>query len=294
MQRLENSAIGAYFGIKNRGTLTNQKGTDYKFMQGLMGVAGQITDAKQGGGLLGMAKNAVTGSPIGQYFGGIRAAAGNVANTTIGSKIAGFGKGTIGVSKEILAGIAGPEGLGLTNLVSGAKGLAQNGAGWVAGKAGNVISTVANSGVGQAVGGAAGKVGGVAKGVVSVGSNALGALGNFAGAGAGLLGSVWGPVAGGFGSLFAGAAPVIAAISGIIAVVSILGDHLEDIRGIVVNVFGETGGQVFDVFTGKLQGVADFVTGFSARAAWPLRWPPCRTRSQTCLARTQARPLAAW
>ncbi|MFR2116015.1 MAG: hypothetical protein ACLS45_01845 [Subdoligranulum sp.] len=49
--------------------------------------------------------------------------------------------------------------------------------------------------------------------------------------------------------------------SGIIAVVSILGDHLEDIRGIVVNVFGETGGQVFDVFTGKLQGVADFVTG---------------------------------
>lgn len=208
MQRLENSAIGAYFGIKSRGTLTNQKGTDYKFMQGLMGVAGQITDAKQGGGLLGMAKNAVTSSPIGQYFGGIRAAAGNV------------------------------------------------------------ISTVANSGVGQAiggaagkVGGAAGKVGGVAKGVVSVGSNALGALGNFAGAGAGLLGSVWGPVAGGFGSLFAGAAPVIAAISGIIAVVSILGDHLEDIRGIVVNVFGETGGQVFDVFTGKLQGVADFVTG---------------------------------
>lgn len=261
MQRLENSAIGAYFGIKNRGTLTNQKGTDYKFMQGLMGVAGQITDAKQGGGLLGMAKNAVTSSPIGQYFGGIRAAAGNVANTTIGSKIVGFGKGTIGVSKEILAGIAGPEGLGLTNLVSGAKGLAQNGAGWVAGKAGNVISTVANSGVGQAIGGAAGRVGGVAKGVVSVGSNALGALGNFAGAGAGLLGSVWGPVAGGFGSLFAGAAPVIAAISGIIAVVSILGDHLEDIRGIVVNVFGETGGQVFDVFTGKLQGVADFVTG---------------------------------
>ena len=69
------------------------------------------------------------------------------------------------------------------------------------------------------------------------------------------------PVAGGFGSLFAGAAPVIAAISGIIAVVSILGDHLEGIRGIVVNMFGETGGQVFDVFTGKLQGVADFVTG---------------------------------
>lgn len=150
--------------------------------------------------------------------------------------------------------------MGLTNLVSGAKGLAQNGAGWVAGKAGNVISTVANSGVGQAVGGAAGKVGGVAKGVVSVGSNAWVRWATLRRRGR-TAGQRLGAVAGGFGSLFAGAAPVIAAISGIIAVVSILGDHLEDIRGIVVNVFGETGGQVFDVFTGKLQGVADFVTG---------------------------------
>lgn len=254
MQRLENSAIGAYFGIKNRGTLTNQKGTDYKFMQGLMGVAGQITDAKQGGGLLGMAKNAATNSPIGQYFGGIRAAAGNVANTTIGGGLLNFGK-------KHAAGIFGSEGLDVPGVISRRVDKVKGFGSLVADTASNAMFTVANSGVGQAIGGAAGKVGGVAKGVVSVGSNALGALGNFAGAGAGLLGSVWGPVAGGFGSLFAGAAPVIAAISGIIAVVSILGDHLEDIRGIVVNVFGETGGQVFDVFTGKLQGVADFVTG---------------------------------
>lgn len=246
------------------------------------GLGAAAGGSKRSGGLLGAVSSLFTG---GQKFAGnavgtisnVAEAAGvgaTMANSNMtrtqwgavtsngsGSFMQRLENSAIGVSKEILAGIAGPEGLGLTNLVSGAKGLAQNGAGWVAGKAGNVISTVANSGVGQAVGGAAGKVGGVAKGVVSVGSNALGALGNFAGAGAGLLGSVWGPVAGGFGSLFAGAAPVIAAISGIIAVVSILGDHLEDIRGIVVNVFGETGGQVFDVFTGKLQGVADFVTG---------------------------------
>ena len=250
LQRLENSAIGAYFGIKNRGTLTNQKGTDYKFMQGLMGVAGKITDAKQNGGILG----AIQRTPVMQYFDGIRTAAGKVADTTIGGGLLNFGK-------KHAAGIFGSEGLDVPGVISRRVDKVKGFGGLVADKASNIAFTVANSGVGQAIGGAAGKVGGVAKGVASVGSNALGALGNFAGAGAGLLGSVWGPVAGGFGSLFAGAAPVIAAISGIIAVVSILGDHLEDIRGIVVNVFGETGGQVFDVFTGKLQGVADFVTG---------------------------------
>lgn len=250
MQRLENSAIGAYFGIKNRGTLTNQKGTDYKFMQGLMGVAGQITDAKQNGGILG----AIQRTPVMQYFDGIRTAAGKVADTTIGGGLLNFGK-------KHAAGIFGSEGLDVPGVISRRVDKVKGFGGLVADKASNIAFTVANSGVGQAIGGAAGKVGGVAKGVASVGSNALGALGNFAGAGAGLLGSVWGPMASGFGSLFAGAAPVIAAISGIIAVVSILGDHLEDIRGIVVKVFGETGGQIFDVFTGKLQGVADFVTG---------------------------------
>lgn len=250
MQRLENSAIGAYFGIKSRGTLTNQKGSDYKFMQGLMGVAGKITDAKQNGGILG----AIQRTPVMQYFDGIRTAAGKVADTTIGGGLLNFGK-------KHAAGIFGSEGLDVPGVISRRVDKVKGFGGLVADKASNIAFTVANSGVGQAIGGAAGKVGGVAKGVVSVGSNALGALGNFAGAGAGLLGSVWGPMASGFGSLFAGAAPVIAAISGIIAVVSILGDHLEDIRGIVVKVFGETGGQIFDVFTGKLQGVADFVTG---------------------------------
>lgn len=90
-------------------------------------------------------------------------------------------------------------------------------------------------------------------------SGGLGAAAGGSKRSGGLLGAVSSLFTG--GQKFAGAAPVIAAISGIIAVVSILGDHLEDIRGIVVNVFGETGGQVFDVFTGKLQGVADFVTG---------------------------------
>ena len=250
LQRLENSAIGAYFGIKNRGTLTNQKGTDYKFMQGLMGVAGQITDAKQNGGIMG----AIQRTPVMQYFGGIKNSTVEVAKTNWGGRLLNFGK-------KHAAGIFGAEGLDIPGAINRKVGIVKSAGGWVADKASNAAFTVANSGVGQAIGGVAGKVGGVAKGALNLGATVAGRGWEFGKAGLGLLGSVWGPVAGGFGSLFAGAAPVIAAISGIIAVVSILGDHLEDIRGIVVNVFGETGGQVFDVFTGKLQGVADFVTG---------------------------------
>lgn len=40
--------------------------------------------------------------------------------------------------------------------------------------------------------------------------------------------------------------PVITGIGGIIAVVSLLGDHFEDIRQIVGNVFGEKGLAMFD------------------------------------------------
>ena len=55
-----------------------------------------------------------------------------------------------------------------------------------------------------------------------------------------------------------------AMISSIIAVVSILGDHLEDIRGIIQNVFGDTGVAVFDKFMGVLQNVGSFITGLFA------------------------------
>ncbi|OUN14847.1 phage tail tape measure protein [Gemmiger sp. An87] len=222
------------------------------------------TGANSGTTVLGMAKSGIANSAVGQYFGGIRTAAKGVANTAIGGGILNGVKATGGVSKEILAGIAGPEGLGLTTLANGALGFARSGAGALTNRAGNAATIIANSGVGRTAGGLATAAGGIAGKVAGVGSGVLGALGSFASAGTGLLGSVWGPVAGGFASLFAGAAPVIAAISGIIAVVSILGDHLEDIRTIVGNVFGDTGLAVFDGFIGKLQMVGDFVTGLFA------------------------------
>ena len=222
------------------------------------------TGANSGTTVLGMAKSGIANSAVGQYFGGIRTAAKGVANTAIGGGILNGVKATGGVSKEILAGIAGPEGLGLTTLANGVLGFARSGAGALTNRAGNAATIIANSGVGRTAGGLATAAGGIAGKVAGVGSGVLGALGSFASAGTGLLGSVWGPVAGGFASLFTGAAPIIAAISGIIAVVSILGDHLEDIRTIVGNVFGDTGLAVFDGFIGKLQMVGDFVTGLFA------------------------------
>jgi hypothetical protein len=54
------------------------------------------------------------------------------------------------------------------------------------------------------------------------------------------------------------------AISGIIAVVSILGDHLEDIRTLIGNVFGEQGLTVFDGFMDKVSAVGQFIQGLFA------------------------------
>ncbi len=63
----------------------------------------------------------------------------------------------------------------------------------------------------------------------------------------------------GIGKVFLGMlssiGPVITAIGTVIALVSILGDHLGDIRGLVQNVFGEQGVAVFDGFVGAIQNV---------------------------------------
>ena len=188
---------------------------------------------------------------------------GNLGNTAIGSGILGGLKATGGTIGEILSGIS--DATGLTGLVNGGVGMVRSGAGWVAGKAGGLAQgamglagRVASSGPGQMIGGA------------------LGNVGSFMSAGMGALGSMWGPMASGFGGLLSGALPIVGVISSIIAVVSILGDHLEDIRGIVGNVFGDAGLAVFDTFLGGLQRVSDFITGLFqdggvAQAMAPLR-----------------------
>ena len=86
-------------------------------------------------------------------------------------------------------------------------------------------------------------------------------VGQFAGAGLNVLGSTVGPVAaklgGGFVTLLGMFGPAITSLGTMVAVVSILGDHFEDVRNIVGMVFGEGGLAVFDKFTGKIAGIGD-------------------------------------
>lgn len=69
------------------------------------------------------------------------------------------------------------------------------------------------------------------------------------------------PFVGAFGGIASAALPVVAVIGSIVAAVSILGDHLDDIRGIIGNVFGENGVAVFDGFLNTITGIKDKIVG---------------------------------
>lgn len=69
------------------------------------------------------------------------------------------------------------------------------------------------------------------------------------------------PFVGAFGGIASAALPVVAVIGSIVAAVSILGDHLDDIRGIIGNVFGENGVAVFDGFLNTITMVKDRIVG---------------------------------
>ena len=53
--------------------------------------------------------------------------------------------------------------------------------------------------------------------------------------------------------------PAITSLGTMVAVVSLLGDHFEDVRNIVGQIFGEGGLAVFDQFTGKISGIGDTI-----------------------------------
>lgn len=95
-------------------------------------------------------------------------------------------------------------------------------------------------------------------------------IGNVLGAGAkavfgkgglnltGGIGAVAGKLGGGFVSLLGTFGPAITSLGTMVAVVSLLGDHFEDVRNIG-QIFGEGGLAVFDQFTGKISGVGDTI-----------------------------------
>lgn len=93
----------------------------------------------------------------------------------------------------------------------------------------------------KVIGAGAGSVFG--KGGLNVGGIAKGAASPFLGIGKVFLG------------MLSSTGPVIVAIGTIIALFSILGDHLDNIRGLVQNTFGEQGVAVFDGFVGAVQNV---------------------------------------
>lgn len=96
-------------------------------------------------------------------------------------------------------------------------------------------------------------------------------IGNVLGAGAkavfgkgglnltGGIGAVAGKLGGGFMSLLGTFGPAITSLGTMVAVVSLLGDHFEDVRTIIGQIFGEGGLAVFDAFTGKLSGIGDTI-----------------------------------
>ena len=199
-------------------------------------------------------RNRVGGSGVGQYLGGIFSSVGDLGTTLGNTKAGGAISGVLNkLTLPLRKGIAG---VGAAATIQGS--IFQQNISGLLGKAGGFLGGIASSGPGKAIGGL------------------LGGLGSVASSGAGVLGSVWGPIASGFGSIFTGAAPVIGVISAIIAVVSILGDNIDSIRGIVQNVFGDEGLAIFDSFLGVLQNVGDFISGLFvdggvAEAMAPLR-----------------------
>lgn len=148
-------------------------------------------------------------------------------------------------------------------------GIVQMGAGAI-GKAQNIAGKI-TGGIGGAIGKGIGAISGAAGNLVTgtIGSGGLDLIsavgGNIASltsrlpAAANLIGTAFGPLAGIFGSILSSALPIVAVVSSIIAVISIMGDHLDDVRAAIGNVFGEQGLAVFDGAKAAIQNVGDTI-----------------------------------
>lgn len=292
-QTLDGAGVGIW------ATMKNFKGLRSGTKKGQTGFVNDVLEASTNGGVLGLLKN----SAPGKYVTGVGSAISALGNTAIGS---GFVKAG-GVAKQILSGIAGPQGINFPGIFAGMKsfggatlstmgGLGKSALG-NAGKAGVGLLAKMNfangTGVGRTIWRMANSTAGmngqdalaqmgyifgqtkgpailanaknkVVGGATKLAGGAIGTIknvGQFAGAGLNVLGSTVGPVAaklgGGFMSLLGMFGPAITSLGTMVAVVSILGDHFEDVRNIVGMVFGEGGLAVFDKFTGKIAGIGD-------------------------------------
>ena len=221
------------------------------------------TIAKQGVGFLNRL-NIAPGSKFNSVISSMAASTamtkGNASLSALGSVFAQTGAG------KKLSGMAANVGTFLSDIPGGIKGgIAKGGVNFLNGlniapgsKLNSVISSMAASTATKSGGEAWTQIKGIA-GQTKVGK-AVSGVADFGGKAFGLGKAVASPVLKGGFNIFAGLmstfGPVIAGLGSVIAVVSLLGDHFEDIRQIIGQVFGEKGLTLFDGFTGKVQGIA--------------------------------------
>ena len=221
------------------------------------------TIAKQGVGFLN-SLNIAPGSKFNSVISSMAASTamtkGNASLSALGSVFAQTGAG------KKLSGMAANVGTFLSDIPGGIKGgIAKGGVNFLNGlniapgsKLNSVISSMAASTATKSGGAAWTQIKGIA-GQTKVGK-AVSGVADFGGKAFGLGKAVASPVLKGGFNIFAGLmstfGPVITGLGSVIAVVSLLGDHFEDIRQIIGQVFGEKGLTLFDGFTGKVQGIA--------------------------------------
>ena len=221
------------------------------------------TIAKQGVGFLN-SLNIAPGSKFNSVISSMAASTamtkGNASLSALGSVFAQTGAG------KKLSRMAANVGTFLSDIPGGIKGgIAKGGVNFLNGlniapgsRLNSVISSMAASTATKSGGAAWTQIKGIA-GQTKVGK-AVSGVADFGGKAFGLGKAVASPVLKGGFNIFAGLmstfGPVIAGLGSVIAVVSLLGDHFEDIRQIIGQVFGEKGLTLFDGFTGKVQGIA--------------------------------------
>lgn len=263
------AGVGLWATLKNFTGLTKNDGkTKIDFVRDVMGASERGQTIRQSF----------------PYINGVMSAASDFGRTKIASGIGG-------VTKQIFTGIIGPNGIDVAKLAGGLKNFGGATAAVFGAMPGNAAKAGVNfltkmnfangTGLGRTIyrmanstQGLSGKAalaqmgyifnqtrpGQVLSGATGFVKNAAPAVADFGGKAFGLGKAVASPVLKGGFNIFAGLmstfGPVIAGLGGVIAVVSLLGDHFEDIRKIIGQVFGEKGLTLFDGFTGKVQGIA--------------------------------------
>ena len=263
------AGVGLWATLKNFTGLTKNDGkTKIDFVRDVMGASERGQTIRQSF----------------PYINGVMSAASDFGKTKIASGIGG-------VTKQIFTGIIGPNGIDVAKLAGGLKNFGGATAAVFGAMPGNAAKAGVNflskmnfangTGLGRTIyrmanstQGLSGKAalaqmgyifnqtrpGQVLSGATGFVKNAAPAVADFGGKAFGLGKAVASPVLKGGFNIFAGLmstfGPVVAGLGGVIAVVSLLGDHFEDIRKIIGQVFGEKGLTLFDGFTGKVQGIA--------------------------------------